>query len=246
MIGIHSSSRLGERADHAGLRLAALAQEDHVVAGEQRVLELRQHGVLVALHAPGTAPRRTGSGRWRCAAAPPSPAPRSTPTRGAGRPWRARDAGQSRSWRPTYRRPRAPCPRPCGHLVGLRPVLSPLHGGPRGTWQAAVADDDLRRDLARRRLRRRRLGGDRGARPLALGPGVRRHRRTAAVPAGVRRHGPGRGPARPGSTFDGLFYQGDVWLDGAYLGDTEGYFFPHTFEVTDGCRRAASTTSRSR
>ena len=32
----------GERADHAGLGLAALAEEDHVVAGEQRVLELRQ------------------------------------------------------------------------------------------------------------------------------------------------------------------------------------------------------------
>ena len=34
-------------------------------------------------------------------------------------------------------------------------------------------------------------------------------------------------------TFDGLFYQSDVWLDGSYLGDTEGYFFPHTFEVTE-------------
>jgi beta-mannosidase len=33
-------------------------------------------------------------------------------------------------------------------------------------------------------------------------------------------------------TFDGIFYQGDVWFDGEYLGDTEGYFFPHTFEVT--------------
>ena len=40
-----------ERADHAGLRLAALAEEDDVVAGEQRILELRQHGVLVAEHA---------------------------------------------------------------------------------------------------------------------------------------------------------------------------------------------------
>ena len=38
----------GERPDHAGLRLAALAEEDHVVAGEQRVLELRDDGVLVA------------------------------------------------------------------------------------------------------------------------------------------------------------------------------------------------------
>ena len=33
--------------------------------------------------------------------------------------------------------------------------------------------------------------------------------------------------------FDGAFYQGDVWLDGAYVGDTEGYFFPHCFEVTE-------------
>jgi beta-mannosidase len=33
--------------------------------------------------------------------------------------------------------------------------------------------------------------------------------------------------------LDGLFYLGDVWLDGRYLGDTEGYFFSHQFEVTD-------------
>src|SRR3954464_8251436 len=36
--------------------------------------------------------------------------------------------------------------------------------------------------------------------------------------------------------LDGIFYQGDVWLDGAYLGVTEGYFFPHSFEVTAGLR----------
>ena len=40
-------------------------------------------------------------------------------------------------------------------------------------------------------------------------------------------------------TFDGLFYQGDVWLDGGYLGDTEGYFLPHTFEVSDQLRDRA-------
>ncbi|MGI9602850.1 MAG: glycoside hydrolase family 2 protein [Acidimicrobiales bacterium] len=33
--------------------------------------------------------------------------------------------------------------------------------------------------------------------------------------------------------FDGVAYQGDVWLDGDYLGATEGYFFPHAFEITD-------------
>ena len=34
-------------------------------------------------------------------------------------------------------------------------------------------------------------------------------------------------------TFDGITYQADVWLDGAYLGDTEGYFSPHSFDVTE-------------
>jgi len=32
--------------------------------------------------------------------------------------------------------------------------------------------------------------------------------------------------------FDGIFYQGDAWLDGAYLGDSEGYFQPHVFDIT--------------
>jgi beta-mannosidase len=36
--------------------------------------------------------------------------------------------------------------------------------------------------------------------------------------------------------FDGLFYQADLWLDGAYIGDPEGYFFPHAFDVTDLAR----------
>jgi len=33
--------------------------------------------------------------------------------------------------------------------------------------------------------------------------------------------------------FDGIAQQGDVWLDGDYVGDTEGYFVPHRFEITD-------------
>ncbi|HEX6381557.1 MAG TPA: hypothetical protein VF180_09975 [Acidimicrobiia bacterium] len=37
-------------------------------------------------------------------------------------------------------------------------------------------------------------------------------------------------------TFDGVFYYGDVWLDGGYLGATEGYFAPHTFEMTEAVR----------
>lgn len=34
------------------------------------------------------------------------------------------------------------------------------------------------------------------------------------------------------AVLDGIFYQGDVWLDGAYLGDPEGYFFPHAYDIT--------------
>lgn len=32
--------------------------------------------------------------------------------------------------------------------------------------------------------------------------------------------------------FDGIFAQGDAWLDGHYLGDTDGWFVPHEFEVS--------------
>ncbi|HVF73454.1 MAG TPA: hypothetical protein VM938_00290 [Acidimicrobiales bacterium] len=62
------------------------------------------------------------------------------------------------------------------------------------------------------------------------GPLLHRHRFEAPQP------GEGR---RSWLTFEGLFYQGDVWLDGSYVGDTEGYFFPHTFEVTDALRAQA-------
>ena len=48
-------------------------------------------------------------------------------------------------------------------------------------------------------------------------------------------------PLEPGNrrflTFDGIFYDGDIWLDGGYIGATAGYFFPHTFEVTDQARQ---------
>jgi hypothetical protein len=36
-------------------------------------------------------------------------------------------------------------------------------------------------------------------------------------------------PLEPGNrrflTFDGIFYDGDIWLDGGYVGATAGYFF---------------------
>ena len=33
--------------------------------------------------------------------------------------------------------------------------------------------------------------------------------------------------------IEGLAQQGDIWLDGTYLGHTDGYFVPHELEITD-------------
>ncbi|MBW3650652.1 MAG: hypothetical protein KY458_08815 [Actinobacteria bacterium] len=55
------------------------------------------------------------------------------------------------------------------------------------------------------------------------GPLLLRRRFEAPLPAAGRRWW---------LTFDGLFYNSQVSLDGLPLGTTEGYFFPHTFEVT--------------
>ncbi len=100
-----------------------------------------------------------------------------------------------------------------------------------GTWRASEADDDLRREGVG-------LDHDDSEWPTVAVPGhwrstpafadsdgplLYRHRfELDALPEGRRQF----------ITLDGVFYQADVWLDGAYLGDPEGYFFPHTFEIT--------------
>src|SRR5438874_3513271 len=59
------------------------------------------------------------------------------------------------------------------------------------------------------------------------GPLLYRRRFEAPAPADDR---------RSWLVLDGLFYQGDVWLDGSYVGDTESYFFDHAFEVTEALK----------
>jgi beta-mannosidase len=101
-----------------------------------------------------------------------------------------------------------------------------------GTWRAAVADEELRRSFAERDA------GDDGWVDIEV-PGHWRHTPAFADTDGPvlhRRRFDGFAPAereRAWLVLDGLFYQGDVWLDGTYLGDTEGYFVRHTFEVTE-------------
>lgn len=103
-----------------------------------------------------------------------------------------------------------------------------------GTWRAAPADDDLRRGYHTSDF------DDRDWEPIEV-PGHWR-----STPAFADQDGPvlhrtrfdeprlGRASTDRGwLVLDGIFYQGDVWMDAAYVGATEGYFFHHTFEVTD-------------
>ncbi len=128
-----------------------------------------------------------------------------------------------------------------------------------GRWAAVEADEDLRRSFPRPEL-------DDGAWSTVSVPG-----HWQAEPAFATSDGPllyrrrfQMGPLSEGKrawlVMEGIFYQSDVWLDGSYLGDTEGYFFPHSFDVTSavnsrsdhvlavevGCeRRAGRPTTRS-
>ena len=101
-----------------------------------------------------------------------------------------------------------------------------------GTWRAAPASEALRRAFPTPEL-------DDGDWAELVVPGHWR-----SHPAFVHSDGPvlyrrrvETAPHEPGRrrwlTLDGVFYDGDVWLDGGYVGATEGYFFPHTFEVTE-------------
>jgi beta-mannosidase len=103
-----------------------------------------------------------------------------------------------------------------------------------GTWQATAATEDLRRRLTADGPHPGDVDGwvdvvvpghwrSSAALGQVDGPVLHRRRFTATPPEGDR---------RAWLVLDGVLASGDVWLDGAYVGDTEGYFFPHAFEVT--------------
>ncbi|MFM2182414.1 MAG: hypothetical protein RJB61_708 [Actinomycetota bacterium] len=108
----------------------------------------------------------------------------------------------------------------------------------RGRWVARPADDDLRRDGIG-------LDLDDSAWPEVHVPGHWRDEPGRADENGplLYRHHFHLDPPAPGErrfvTLDGVMYQADVWLDGAYLGDPEGYFFPHSFDITSLARLAS-------
>ncbi|HTW10502.1 MAG TPA: hypothetical protein VME46_23555 [Acidimicrobiales bacterium] len=100
-----------------------------------------------------------------------------------------------------------------------------------GQWAAAAADDELRRSFPHPDF-------DDSAWAQVAVPGHWSGEAAFAGAAGPLLYRRGFEASRPGAgergwlVMDGVFYQSDVWLDGSYLGDTEGYFFPHAFDVT--------------
>lgn len=104
-------------------------------------------------------------------------------------------------------------------------------------WRAYRADDDLRRTAVD-------LGYDDRGWPTITVPGHWRSTPAFAdcdspvlYRAGVHIDPPAD-HERVWLAFDGIFHQADVWFDGAYLGDPEGYFVPAAFDVTALARLA--------
>ncbi len=100
-----------------------------------------------------------------------------------------------------------------------------------GTWRATAAHEELRRTFHEPQL------DDRAWCDVTV-PGHWAHAPELAEERAVlhRFRFDATGPDddhRAWLHLDGICQQGDVWLDGAYVGDTEGYFVPHAFEITD-------------
>lgn len=98
-------------------------------------------------------------------------------------------------------------------------------------WRAAAASEELRRTFHEPDL------DDRGWHPIEV-PGHWAHVPGMAGERAVLHRTRFSAPASAGERrrwlrFDGISQQGDVWLNGGYVGDTDGYFVPHVFEVTD-------------
>jgi beta-mannosidase len=101
-----------------------------------------------------------------------------------------------------------------------------------GPWRACVADDDLRRSALAPEF------DDSSWAEITVPSHWRSHPQFAdndasllyRTPVAIAAAQPGR---RQFVVCDGIFYQADLWFDGAYLGDHEGYFSPAAFEITD-------------
>ncbi len=99
-----------------------------------------------------------------------------------------------------------------------------------GSWRAVAAHEELRRTFHEPQLDDRAWCDVNVPGHWSDADGLEDHRNvlhrvgfSTSAPADDR---------RVWLEFAGICQQGDVWLDGAYVGDTEGYFVPHSFEIT--------------
>ena len=150
---------------------------------------------------------------------------------------------QSVPHRPGLATPRSLAARACNRRrTTARTDGRPAPSISRAPGGSHASDGDLARRFTDPSISRRRLA--RGP-----GPGHWRSRRAFADHRRARCSTAARSSATAARrraaaaflSFDGIFYYGDIWLDGGYLGATEGYFFPHTFEVTDQACRSPTT-----
>jgi beta-mannosidase len=101
-----------------------------------------------------------------------------------------------------------------------------------GAWRARLATDELSKRFAADDV------DDADWAEITVPGHWRSHPDFAAADGPLLyRRGFGQDPPPPGRRafleLDGVFYFADVWLDGEYVGATDGYFVHHRFEVTD-------------
>ena len=110
-----------------------------------------------------------------------------------------------------------------------------------GTWRAAPVTDELRRTATEHRWADHDVADQDDWEPVAVPGHWQRSEAFSELDGSLlyRRNFTTDDPndetsgRRQWLALDGVFYQSDVWVDGSYLGDTEGWFFPHDFEVTE-------------
>ena len=105
-----------------------------------------------------------------------------------------------------------------------------------GLWRAHSADDNLRRDFPLVDLD----DSDWSEIPVPSHWGLVNDFKDADGPLFYRTRFELADPKpdqRLWLDLDGVFSQGDIWVDGSFLGVTEGYFFPHSLELTGALRK---------
>ena len=108
-----------------------------------------------------------------------------------------------------------------------------------GPWSAHPGDGELAKQFADREFDDG-AWTDRRVSPITGAPSTSSRPPTVRCCTAAGSTAPAPGTDRRAFVeLDGIFYYGDVWFDGEYLGATEGYFVPHAFEVTDALRAAS-------